>query len=239
MRCGATRARIDYFEFTRAAGEDEECENCGKREFARERKLKRCARCKVVLYCSEKCQKEDWHHHKESCKPCEDPKSLPKCGLCGNGKGPFTRTECCKRLVCDDEGSYRMMSYSRIHCVRNHRRYSICGHHHAEGHKGKWQNCKKCKKDHDAKKRVSYDYASRAGNPFKFNFDQDVVEFDWPRIKFPKCDSCRRAIDTMMENFIRCFACHGSFQCDKCVTKRKNTCPCLPKMHVTNSVDKY
>jgi len=29
--------------------------------------LKKCKRCKVLYYCSEECQKEDWRRHKKEC----------------------------------------------------------------------------------------------------------------------------------------------------------------------------
>ena len=32
-----------------------------------------------------------------------------RCGLCGNRRGPFTRTECCNKLVCDDYDDYVLM----------------------------------------------------------------------------------------------------------------------------------
>ena len=31
--------------------------------------LKRCSRCHTVMYCSPKCQKEDWKRHKPHCRP--------------------------------------------------------------------------------------------------------------------------------------------------------------------------
>lgn len=43
-------------------GRDLKCEICGKSE-----DIKRCAKCKVVAYCSRECQKSDWKKHKKIC----------------------------------------------------------------------------------------------------------------------------------------------------------------------------
>lgn len=68
----------------------------------------------------------------------------PKCGLCGNTIN-LTRTECCDNWICDDEWTYRFFSYARNSCHRNHRRYTVCGVHHAEGHGGDWKECEECR----------------------------------------------------------------------------------------------
>ena len=52
------------------------------------------------------------------------------------------KTECCNKWICDDEHTYQLFSYARNSCARNHRKYTICGFHFTESHKGKWQNCK-------------------------------------------------------------------------------------------------
>lgn len=241
FRTAAASAITEHLRVVVQSLDMRQCEKCGKREFARERSLKRCAQCKIVLYCSEKCQKDDWTRHKRVCRPCKNPKSLPKCGICGNRKGPFMRTECCNRLVCDDESSYQLGSYARVHCSRNHRRYSICCHHYDEHHKGKWQNCKKCKKEFREKDgSLGYTYASMAGNPphlpFKFNFDEDAQVFDWGKMNFPKCGICRRDVDTQAENFYRCFCRYALIQCEECMMNGKSLCTCWPKMQIINSM---
>lgn len=38
------------------------CAKCG-----REGRLMRCARCRVVYYCSKECQRKDWEHHRRAC----------------------------------------------------------------------------------------------------------------------------------------------------------------------------
>lgn len=79
----------------------------------------------------------------------------PKCGLCGKSK-KLIKTECCNQWICDDEDKYVMFTYVRNSCSRNHRRYTLCGAHHAEGHKGKWQDCKECREDFEPEMVVYY-----------------------------------------------------------------------------------
>ena len=40
------------------------CHKCHKKEI----KLQKCAKCKCAMYCSRKCQKDHWKHHKKQCK---------------------------------------------------------------------------------------------------------------------------------------------------------------------------
>jgi hypothetical protein len=68
----------------------------------------------------------------------------PRCGLCGK-TAQRTRTECCGQWICDDESTYVLFSYARNSCSRNHRRYTLCGYHHVEGHSGPWQDCPHCR----------------------------------------------------------------------------------------------
>mmetsp|Transcript_69702 Transcript_69702/g.85482 ORF Transcript_69702/g.85482 Transcript_69702/m.85482 type:complete len:222 (+) Transcript_69702:3-668(+) len=44
------------------------CSNQDCRKIRREHTLKKCRQCKMVRYCSRKCQKQDWINHKEICK---------------------------------------------------------------------------------------------------------------------------------------------------------------------------
>lgn len=67
----------------------------------------------------------------------------PQCGLCGKS-GKLVKTECCGHWVCDDEDTYVPFSYARNSCHRNHRRFTLCGSHFAEGHKGDWKTCAEC-----------------------------------------------------------------------------------------------
>ncbi len=39
------------------------CAHCKEEK----KKMKKCARCQVVYYCSRECQKKDWKNHKKCC----------------------------------------------------------------------------------------------------------------------------------------------------------------------------
>lgn len=49
--------------------EVDKCDSCGKVASATVR-LKRCTACKITMYCSVKCQKQDWRdgYHKDVCR---------------------------------------------------------------------------------------------------------------------------------------------------------------------------
>ena len=67
------------------------------------------------------------------------------CGICGS-KSNLERTPCCGNWICNNEEEYVMFSYSRQYCNRSHRRYTMCGYHHNEGHDGDdWRTCEECK----------------------------------------------------------------------------------------------
>jgi hypothetical protein len=95
---------------------------------------------------------------KHACEPGEEKRaatSVPssrgdpetkRCGLCGKTRR-LARTDCYGRWICDDEHKYVLFSYARNSCHRNHRRYTLCGRHHAEGHEGDWKVCGKCRRD--------------------------------------------------------------------------------------------
>lgn len=51
----------------------------------------KCGTCKVVIYCSAKCQREDWQFHKRSCKKAM-PKVLCRCGYVFKETEMFCRT---------------------------------------------------------------------------------------------------------------------------------------------------
>ena len=78
-----------------------------------------------------------------------------RCGLCGKTR-KLTRTECCRRWICDDEDKYILFSYARNSCSRNHRRYTLCGYHSSEEHPGDWRECQRCRKEIQAEMYVHY-----------------------------------------------------------------------------------
>jgi len=78
-----------------------------------------------------------------------------RCGLCGK-RGKLRKTDCCGQWICDDEDDYVMFLYARNSCYRNHRRYTLCGSHHAEEHEGDWQTCSKCREGVETEMYVWY-----------------------------------------------------------------------------------
>ncbi len=106
-----------------------------------------------------------------------------RCGLCGK-RGKLMKTECCGEWICDDEDEYVIFSYARNSCHRNHRRLTLCGYHHAEEHKGDWQNCKRCKESFETEMYVWY-------GTNEYNF----VKLENPPAYEPtRCATCHRVI---------------------------------------------
>lgn len=79
----------------------------------------------------------------------------PRCGLCRKTKN-LGKTECCGQWICNDEHKYVLFSYARNSCSRNHRRYTLCGFHSGEGHRGHWKDCKLCRKSFQTEMYVWY-----------------------------------------------------------------------------------
>lgn len=108
---------------------------------------------------------------------------VPFCGLCGATEN-LIKTECCGQWICDDEDQYVLFSYDRNSCHRNHRRFTICGHHFEEGHAGRWQDCEKCRKDCEPEM-----YAHYGTNEYNF----EVLE-NTPDYEPTKCARCGAVI---------------------------------------------
>lgn len=104
----------------------------------------------------------------------------PKCGLCGK-TGKLAKTECCGNWICDDEHKYVMFSYARNSCSRNHSRFTLCGSHHAEEHRGDWKNCPDCK-DFDTEMYVWY-------GTNEYNFEKLPNPPPYEPTKCSKCGS--------------------------------------------------
>jgi len=78
-----------------------------------------------------------------------------RCGLCGKS-GVLAKTPCCGNLICDDADAYRIFSYARNSCYRNHTKYTLCSYHCNERHVGEWTNCGSCRNAFEAEMYVWY-----------------------------------------------------------------------------------
>jgi hypothetical protein len=128
--------------------------------------------------------------------------SKPRCGLCGKTEN-LTRTECCGNWICDDEDKYVLFSYATNSCHRNHRRYTLCGYHFVNDHKGRWQDCPDC---HDFKTEMYVWYGTN-----EYNFEK--LE-NPPKFRPTFCRSCHKRIrlgtdghTLMPEGFYLCESC--------------------------------
>lgn len=110
---------------------------------------------------------------------------IPRCGLCGK-TGNLTKTECCGQWICDDEDQYVMFSYARNSCYRNHRRYTLCGYHFAEGHSGHWQTCPECRDSFSHELEMYVYYGTN-----EYNFEK--LE-NPPSYKPAHCAKCNKVI---------------------------------------------
>lgn len=132
-----------------------------------------------------------------------------QCGLCGSRDKALTRTPCCGNWVCEDEDEYVLFSYARNSCHRNHRRYTVCGAHFAEGHDGEdWRECDQCR-DYYAKTEM---YVWAATNDFNFTKLENPPDYE-PTT----CVECGSVIDLGEEGYsissegYRCQACSPTF----------------------------
>lgn len=109
----------------------------------------------------------------------------PACGLCGR-KTNLTRTECCGQWICDDEDQYVPFSYARNSCYRNHRRYTLCGYHHAERHEGNWKDCRQCREDFSDELEMYVEYGTN-----EYNFEKLPNP---PKFEPTYCSQCGKRI---------------------------------------------
>jgi len=131
--------------------------------------------------------------------------AVRRCGLCGKTRN-LVRTECCDRLICDDEGNYRLFSYARNSCSRNHRRYTLCGFHHAEGHSGAWQDCSACRKEFETELYVYY-----GTNGYNFSKLENP-----PAYEPTKCAGCGSVISLGEDGY----SIQGrKYFCERCTSK--------------------
>ena len=130
----------------------------------------------------------------------------PRCGLCGKTKN-LVRTDCCGNWICDDEDKYVLFSYARNSCHRNHGRYTLCAHHHNEGHKGDWKECPKCRKSFDTEMYVWY-------GTNEYNFEKLP---DPPSYEPTKCAECGEVIHLGTETFTQL---RNEYWCEECTDKK-------------------
>jgi len=112
-----------------------------------------------------------------------DASTTKKCGLCGKTKN-LTKTDCCGQWICDDEQNYLLFSFARNSCLRNHRRYTLCGHHYAEGHTGNWKTCSVCRNDFEPEMYVYF-------GTNEYNFEKLKNP---PKYKPTRCTKCNKII---------------------------------------------
>lgn len=137
-------------------------------------------------------------------KPAE--KDKPRCGLCGSTTKPLTRAECCGNWICDDEDEYTPFSFARNSCSRNHRRYTLCGYHFAEGHEGDWKNCTKCPKGMETEMYVWY-----GTNEYNFEKLPNPPDFE-PTL----CNACGKRIRLGHDGYSMV---QKGYLCERCTGK--------------------
>jgi hypothetical protein len=128
--------------------------------------------------------KRTWQPTKATVKKAKFLGDEPRCGLCG-ATANLTRTECCGNWICDDEHTYRLFSYARNSCYRNHSRYTLCAFHWNEGHDGHWQDCQECREEIDETEMYVY-YGTN-----EYNFE---TLKNPPSFEPTKCGKCGAVI---------------------------------------------
>ncbi|MBN1448547.1 MAG: hypothetical protein JXA28_11500 [Bacteroidetes bacterium] len=134
--------------------------------------------------------------------PTKKMTDVPRCGLCGK-TGNLIKTECCGNWICDDEHEYVPFSYARNSCSRNHRRYTLCGHHFAEGHRGKWQTCPECRSDFEPEMVAWY-------GTNEYNFEKMP---DPPSYEPTRCSRCSVIIKLGTDGYT---ISGDEYWCEKC-----------------------
>ena len=135
------------------------------------------------------------------------------CGLCGKKDKGLTKTECCEQWICDDEGEYKLFSYARNSCSRNHRRFTLCAFHHNEDHKGDWKICKKCLKGLANELEIYVWYGT---NEYNFEKLENPPKYD-PTY----CDSCGKVIHlSLREGGYSTYM--GKYHCHICSATQRN-----------------
>ena len=129
---------------------------------------------------------------KRSKKPVQKSNlQTPKCGLCSKTKN-LTQTDCCGEWICDDEDNYVLFSYARNSCSRNHRRFTLCGHHSSERHSGNWQTCQECRDNIETEMYVYY-------GTNEYNFEKLAKP---PDFKPTHCAKCQKVISLSEDEYV-------------------------------------
>jgi len=113
-----------------------------------------------------------------------------QCDLCGK-TARLTTTECCGNTICADEENYVLFSYARNSCYRNHRRFTLCGYHHAEEHPGSWKECASCRTEFETEMYVYY-----GTNEYNFEKLEKPPSFEPTR-----CATCDEVINLAEDGF--------------------------------------
>ncbi len=129
-----------------------------------------------------------------------------QCALCGATKG-LTRTDCCGHWICDDESGYVLFSYARTSCMRNHRRYTLCGSHHSDEHDGTWQGCAACRERFEPEL-----YAYYGTNEYNFEILKNP-----PAFEPTKCVGCQHVIRLGFDGYA--MTAEG-YSCERCAAAR-------------------
>lgn len=130
-----------------------------------------------------------------------------RCGLCGSTTKPLTRTSCCGNWICDDEDRYVLFSFATNSCHRNHDRYTLCSSHYHERHKGRWQDCKKCRENFETEMYVWY-------GTNEYNFEKLANP---PTFEPTHCGDCGRVIHLGTDG---CMYSGGKYYCEGCGNKQ-------------------
>lgn len=134
--------------------------------------------------------------------PSKKTQEKPRCGLCGK-KTNLDRTDCCGNWICNDEHKYVMFSYARNSCSRNHRRFTLCGYHQAEGHSGNWKDCTECRQSFKTEMYVWY-------GTNEYNFEK--LE-NPPAYEPTKCSRCGIIINLGTDGYSQL---GNQFWCEEC-----------------------
>lgn len=160
--------------------------------------------------------------------PNKTSPAKPRCGLCGATKN-LAKTECCGQWICNDEHKYVLFSYARNSCSRNHRRYTLCGFHHAEGHKGHWKDCKKCRASFQTEMYVWY-----GTNEYNFEMLENP-----PHHEPTHCDRCGIVIKLGTDGYsvgpkgTNCERCNYEEHYQQPAKPRRASAPRKPKLQLS------